>query len=148
MYVTSPQNQTNRFSQMNLVSTVASCIKGFPVDHSLSEKDNLLVGAQQSKPLESLSIWPKLFAVLLHGGSVSFLKVTDTNLNNLDGVTLASLSRQEIEVLHREILSNNTSIFDRIKKNGQKLYSVKVYLHNLQKKDFQHQEYEMHLRCK
>lgn len=135
MYVTSPQNQTNRFSQMNLVSTVASCIKGFPVDHSLSEKDNLLVGAQQSKPLKSLSIWPKLFAVLLHGGSVSFLKVTDTNLNNLDGVTLASLSRQEIEVLHREILSNNTSIFDRIKKKwAETLFSEGIFTQFAKKK--------------
>ncbi|AAS50240.2 AAL126Cp [Eremothecium gossypii ATCC 10895] len=69
--------ETTSYLQGSLVSSVANFIKTFPMAQSLSERDKLTVVLDQLEESLALQIWSKLFAVLLHGSSISFVKASD-----------------------------------------------------------------------
>ncbi|SSD59108.1 uncharacterized protein SCODWIG_00869 [Saccharomycodes ludwigii] len=64
------------FTQMNLVSAISSYVVSFPQDHQLSSKDvvQFIFDEDNGNDLKHsfIQIWPKLLAVLMHGGSVIF----------------------------------------------------------------------------
>lgn len=73
MQISNPAGGLTSFTQMSLVSSVSSYIKSFPIGHTLSTKDQLTIcPSSQWNHSICIQAWPKIFAVLLHGGSVSF----------------------------------------------------------------------------
>lgn len=72
-YTTSAWNATTSFTQGCLVSGIASFVQNFPTGHELSSKDHLTVDSRLGDSSSAIHLWHKAFAVLLHGGSLSFL---------------------------------------------------------------------------
>ncbi|AMD22817.1 HHR048Cp [Eremothecium sinecaudum] len=69
--------ETTSFTHTCLVSSVASFIKSFPVQFQLRETDTLTIVTEMLEFCLSLQVWTKIFAVLLHGGSVNFICTDD-----------------------------------------------------------------------
>ncbi|CCH58810.1 hypothetical protein TBLA_0A10320 [Henningerozyma blattae CBS 6284] len=71
--ILSPTNKLTQFTQVAFMSGIASFIKTFPVGHSLTDKDvmTLLINKKDTGFL--LNTLDKIFAVLLHGGSIQFI---------------------------------------------------------------------------
>lgn len=114
MWVSSPWNDTNCFSQMNLVSSVTSYIKSFPMEHVLKESDNITFAGQLSQPNKTLHIWPKLFSVLLHGGSASFIGESELSIASLKETTLLVVLKSGMEKLLNESMTQKNSIIHKI----------------------------------
>lgn len=117
-----------RFIQLNLVSAIANYVKSFPMDHELNDQDLLTIvtpnSFNKSKKITSndnLQNWVKIFAVLLHGGSVQF---TNNNYNNfLKDSTLLSIHAKDFlqlidtlnykpSLLQKWKLKSTTLLFD------------------------------------
>ncbi|CCK68921.1 Dde1p KNAG_0B04870 [Huiozyma naganishii CBS 8797] len=69
--LTTVQGNTTAFNQLNLVSSVSAFIKSFPADHEISARDTFAAINDSNDLAFNLQMWPKLLAVLLHGGSAN-----------------------------------------------------------------------------
>lgn len=117
-YNTNPWNQTTSFTHMCLVSSLAAFIKSFPLDTELSEKDHLTFVVDESeRSVYSIQIWPKLLAVLLHGGSVSFAERTKLKTWKQFSKNTTLLSVTGRSSLLESLLNESTSqsLFNRLK---------------------------------
>lgn len=70
-------NFTTCFNQLNLVSSVSTFIKSFPVNHELDPHDVLSVFTAPADVEFQLQMWPKILAVLLYGGSITMTNISD-----------------------------------------------------------------------
>ncbi|GMM54027.1 hypothetical protein DAKH74_006430 [Maudiozyma humilis] len=87
--VTSMCNQVTAFNQLNLVSSVSSFIKTFPLHHELSDSDVITdIRDTFTVAKNNVQIWPKVFSVLLLGGSAQFVTASDVTLDSLAKTTL------------------------------------------------------------
>ncbi|CAI1721175.1 hypothetical protein SEUBUCD650_0O02120 [Saccharomyces eubayanus] len=98
-YVASPWNGTNSFNQICLVSNIAEFIKSFPLGNELNSSDHLTISAKLASSSASLQIWGKLFAVLLHGGSASFVDPAALDCKSLHKTTLLIIEAKDITKL-------------------------------------------------
>lgn len=112
-----------QFIQLNLVSAIANFIKSFPLGHELNEKDILTIiepgtfskltkTPKNYHHESSLQNWVKIFAVLLHGGSLTFCK------EDLNGIirdtTLLSITSADLpELVHK--LTYKLDILQKLK---------------------------------
>lgn len=128
MWVTTPWNDTNCFSQMNLVSSVSSFIKSFPMEHSLKETDSITFAGQLSQPTKTLHIWPKLFSVLLHGGSVSFISDSCLDIQSLRNTTLLVVLKDAmVKLLNESNQQKNSMIYKVQEKWANTLLSEGIF---------------------
>lgn len=95
-YVTSPWNGTNSFNQICLVSNIAEFIKGFPLGNELNSNEYLTISTKLANSSASLQIWGKLFAVLLHGGSASFINPATIDYESLQETTLLFTETKDV----------------------------------------------------
>lgn len=95
-YVTSPWNGTNSFNQICLVSNIAEFIKGFPLGNELNSNEYLTISTKLANSSASLQIWGKLFAVLLHGGSASFINPATIDCESLQETTLLFTETKDV----------------------------------------------------
>lgn len=72
------------FNQLNLVSSLSTFIKSFPLNHELNSDDVLTIINNPNDLEFQLQMWTKVFAVLIHGGSII--------MENLDSSLLSSSS--------------------------------------------------------
>lgn len=61
---------TTCFNQLNVVSSVSTFIKSFPINHELSSNDVLTILTESNDLEFQFQMWPKVLSVLLHGGSI------------------------------------------------------------------------------
>lgn len=113
-YTTSPYNVTTSFTQGCLVSGIGSFVQGFPAGHELSEKDTLTVSDRLGKSGLAFHFWHKAFAVLLHGGSLSFQDKKSLTLSALNNTTLLFIEPDELLSILKEIDIKKSSILSRI----------------------------------
>lgn len=87
--VTSMGNEITSFNQLNLVSSVSSFIKTFPLNNELSDKDVITeVRDSFTVAKDNIQTWPKVLSVLLLGGSANFINTSDMKLDSLKDTTL------------------------------------------------------------
>lgn len=110
---TSPSNQTTSFGQGCLVSGIASFVRSFPMDHELSRNDVLTVAGKYTTKNLSLQIWQRVFAVLLHGGSVNFEE--KANIYDWYHTTLLLVDYDSLITAMKSALENNRSFFQKLK---------------------------------
>lgn len=113
LYFTSPHKYTTSFSQGCLVSGVASFIRSFPMGHGLTDSDSLAAVGNFNSLNLSVQIWQKVFAVLLHGGSISFQETVD--LNSLRDPTLLLADSKELILAVKKLVSSKGSSIQRLK---------------------------------
>ncbi|EJS43419.1 YHR045W [Saccharomyces arboricola H-6] len=106
-HVTSPWNGTNSFNQICLVSNIAEFIKGFPLGNELNSSERITISTKLASSSASLQIWGKLFAVLLHGGSASFINHTNLDCKSLQKTTLLFIETEELRKLMYSISKHN-----------------------------------------
>ncbi|CDR36766.1 CYFA0S01e04280g1_1 [Cyberlindnera fabianii] len=69
---------TTSYTHQNFVSSVASIVKSLPLGHEFTDNERLLIGYSGS----TLNYWPKIFAILLFGGSVIIGSSTDPSFGD------------------------------------------------------------------
>lgn len=111
--ITSPYGATTSFMQGCLVSGIASFVQGFPASHELSKSDNLAIVGDLGNAGLSLHFWHKAFAVLLHGGSLAFLKNESLKPFSLKDITLLFISPDDLMSILKTIDIRSTSIVRR-----------------------------------
>lgn len=112
---TSPCNSTSSFTQGCLVSGIASFVQEFPAGHELSEKDTLGVSTNLGQASLAIHFWHKAFAVLLHGGSLSFLSINSSELSALNDTTLLFIEPSELTGILQQIKVGSSSLLSRIR---------------------------------
>ncbi|SJM87844.1 uncharacterized protein ZBIST_4033 [Zygosaccharomyces bailii] len=110
---TSPSNHTTSFGQGCLVSGIASFVRSFPMDHELSRNDVLTVAGKFTTKNLSLQIWQRVFAVLLHGGSVNFEE--KANAYEWYHTTLLLVDYDSLITAMKSALEKNKSFFQKLK---------------------------------
>ncbi|AGO09864.1 AaceriAAL126Cp [[Ashbya] aceris (nom. inval.)] len=92
--------ETTSFLQGCLVSSVANFIKTFPMAQNLSARDKLTIVLDHLEDSLALQMWSKLFAVLLHGGSIAFVETSDlTTISSSTTLLVVSGQAQGIKDL-------------------------------------------------
>lgn len=113
------QNMTTEFSQLNLVSSLATFIKGFPMNHEITGKDCLTILLRDTSKNSNISLqmWTKLLSVLLHGGSISFIDQTLTMRNIPTTTTLLLTELDSLKKLADSVKNQDPpiSILQRLK---------------------------------
>ncbi|CCE63310.1 hypothetical protein TPHA_0E02180 [Tetrapisispora phaffii CBS 4417] len=111
-YITSPSNETTCFAQMNLVSSIAAFFKIFPIGKELTSDDELAVAGSFTRSSLSIQLWNKVFAVLLVGGSVSF--VNNYALSVSQPTLLFTGSEDLTPIAEKMEDTSNSSLFKKI----------------------------------
>lgn len=113
-YTTSAWNATTSFTQGCLVSGISSFIQNFPAGHELSGKDHLTVVSTLGDSSLAIHLWHKAFAVLLHGGSLSFMSAKALSLPALNNTSLLFIEPSDLMNVLKEMEVSKTSIAKRI----------------------------------
>ncbi|QLL33440.1 hypothetical protein HG536_0E03510 [Torulaspora globosa] len=112
-YTTSAWNATTSFTQGCLVSGIASFVQNFPTGHELSNKDHLTVVSRLGDSSSAIHLWHKAFAVLLHGGSLSFLSEA-LALSDLRDTSLLFIESKDLMRILQQIKVSSSSIIKRV----------------------------------
>ncbi|QLQ80998.1 hypothetical protein HG537_0E03530 [Torulaspora globosa] len=112
-YTTSAWNATTSFTQGCLVSGIASFVQNFPTGHELSSKDHLTVVSRLGESSLAIHLWHKAFAVLLHGGSLSFLGETIA-LSDLKNTSLLFIEPNDLMKILQQMKISSSSIMKRV----------------------------------
>lgn len=117
-------NYTTCFNQLNLVSSLSTFIKSFPINHELSSKDVLTVLTESNDFDFQFQMWPKILGVLIHGGSILMKRVVPDNPSN-------KLSALEIKSLKREttLLFTTPDLFSLFSHNDKSILSLTLLEH-------------------
>lgn len=132
------------FNQLNLVSSLSTFIKSFPVNHELSSNDVLTIINDPNDLEFQLQIWTKIFAVLLHGGSIIMENLDSSSsspftLNNIDQrTTLLFIDSNKFKQIYEKdrLFSNELNWLQSIKFNVAKLLLKSGILPNFFKTNF------------
>lgn len=114
-FTTSSWNATTSFTQGCLVSGIASFIQGFPSTHELSSNDTLTVAGCLGDVDLGIHFWHKALAVLLHGGSLTFVSKTSLRLREIENTTLLFCQPEDLMRLLEEINSKKWSSLQRLR---------------------------------
>ncbi|CCD24484.1 Dde1p NDAI_0D01700 [Naumovozyma dairenensis CBS 421] len=121
--VTSQSDKTTNFSQMNLISSVAAFIKNFPMNHELSKDDFLTILLPNEKLQNDsnllIQMWPKLLAILLHGGSIALIKSKGGFEKNM-GIPL----KTTLLLTDKDIINQQLSYLSQTEKQSTRLCSL------------------------
>lgn len=133
---TADGNFTTCFSQLNLVSSVSSFIKSFPLGHELNSNDLLtIVDDNRVNNLQFQSqIWPKIMAILLYGGSIDmkYVNLTSPSILHKNTTLLFARSVTLKTIYQRDYSSSHLNLFQKMKfKLGQCLLSSGILPENL-----------------
>lgn len=108
--ITTSANKTSSFNQLNLVSSISAFIKTFPLNNELTSMDNITqISDSFAVAKTNLQIWPKLLAVLLHGGSAQLLTENSFCLDDIKDTTLLVATPSAISTLAKNIESGSIS---------------------------------------
>lgn len=114
-YTTSAWNATSSFTQGCLVSGIASFVQNFPSGHELSNKEHLTVASHLGDSNMAIHLWHKAFAVLLHGGSLSFLSDEATTLSSLNDTSILFIEPADLMRILEQMNINSVSVIKRFK---------------------------------
>lgn len=114
------------FNQLNLVSSLSTFIKSFPVNHELNSKDILTILSDPNDLEFQLQTWTKIFAVLIHGGSIIMHNLDPSSssssfdINNIDQkTTLLFIDSNKFKNIYQNniFFSNRLNCFQSVKFN-------------------------------